>query len=606
MTRIYHADSDHHDEYRFLEVTDFLSEWESEYIDQSYKPNTARASCLIGAIWCVYDLFSVFLEPSSLSDPAGGNVMWVFLTYACEAICSVILLCIAFLLSFNKFRYFCVQKYEPLCLTVIVSAFLTVLIPPWMLEQRRFFFQWSAAPSIRWKIEYLSGMAHRNCNDTNPVSSWLNFSESDHNTAIGCSNLILSGSTFGIYNLCNLCPLVFGIGGRYAATATLANCLLLIAALLSDGVGAAVMFSSIGLQLALGLSVAFVCDARRRRNRENFAFSTVIASSASRSRSLLHTLMPPNVVDSIGAVASVGAGPGAGPIARNICHCTVMFCSLAQQGELHAAFSGGVARFLDELFSAFDDAVEAAGMYKYQHVGEWYIVACPRAATPFDAAAQAAAYPSAYSLGMLRLAAELRSITCAHVLSDGRRLDLLVGIDCGPVAGAVIGVHRAFYCLYGDTMNTAARMCKYAAGGAEGADAHCTAVFAADLQPHAGAVTCTSRGLREIKGKGIVETFNAVCLHTSVEDIAAPAAPSPPTRSDLSSNSAAATPMMRWAQPALLATTLRLIFGSGSAEMDGANAKVSFRAQDQSDYGERLAVGLVLHVGAVLVQASEK
>ena len=27
-----------------------------------------------------------------------------------------------------------------------------------------------------------------------------------------------------------------------------------------------------------------------------------------------------------------------------------------------------------------------------------------------------------------------------------------MGLHCGPAAGAVIGAHRAFYCLYGDTV----------------------------------------------------------------------------------------------------------------------------------------------------------
>ena len=48
-----------------------------------------------------------------------------------------------------------------------------------------------------------------------------------------------------------------------------------------------------------------------------------------------------------------------------------------------------------------------------------------------------------------------------------------VGINAGPTAGAVIGSLRAFYCLYGDTINTAARMCKYG-----GDQLHCTAAFA--------------------------------------------------------------------------------------------------------------------------------
>ncbi len=71
----------------------------------------------------------------------------------------------------------------------------------------------------------------------------------------------------------------------------------------------------------------------------------------------------------------------------------------------------------------------------------------------------------------------------------------------------MIGTYRAFYCLYGDTINTAARMCKYCA-----AAPHATPAFAA-----AARATCldfamvASRGPSEIKGKGVMDTFD-VCV----------------------------------------------------------------------------------------------
>ena len=43
-----------------------------------------------------------------------------------------------------------------------------------------------------------------------------------------------------------------------------------------------------------------------------------------------------------------------------------------------------------------------------------------------------------------------------------RRLAAQVGIHSGPLIGGVAGISRRFYRLFGDTMNTAARMCHHA------------------------------------------------------------------------------------------------------------------------------------------------
>jgi hypothetical protein len=106
---------------------------------------------------------------------------------------------------------------------------------------------------------------------------------------------------------------------------------------------------------------------------------------------------------------------------------------------------------------------------------------------------------------MVNLALELVSIT---PLFNAR---LRVGITCGPAAGAVIGTLRAFYCLYGDTVNTAARMCKSAPPGR----IHCTEVFSALIAEAGdvlGGVCAHDKGVFEVKGKGPMRIFD-VC-HT--------------------------------------------------------------------------------------------
>ena len=60
-------------------------------------------------------------------------------------------------------------------------------------------------------------------------------------------------------------------------------------------------------------------------------------------------------------------------------------------------------------------------------MSDWYIVACPRAACPFDRSEQALDYPERYTLAMLLLAEELQAITRQRFnYHDGRSVWLKV------------------------------------------------------------------------------------------------------------------------------------------------------------------------------------
>ena len=64
-----------------------------------------------------------------------------------------------------------------------------------------------------------------------------------------------------------------------------------------------------------------------------------------------------------------------------------------------------------------------------------------------------------YATEMAMLAHVLVSIAQRHGFG------LHVGIHAGSAAGAVIGKVRAFYCIYGETVNTASRLCRYSNAG---------------------------------------------------------------------------------------------------------------------------------------------
>eukprot|EP00292_Cryptomonas_paramecium_P001906 CAMPEP_0113701888 /NCGR_PEP_ID=MMETSP0038_2-20120614/24846_1 /TAXON_ID=2898 /ORGANISM="Cryptomonas paramecium" /LENGTH=939 /DNA_ID=CAMNT_0000625873 /DNA_START=794 /DNA_END=3610 /DNA_ORIENTATION=+ /assembly_acc=CAM_ASM_000170 len=225
-----------------------------------------------------------------------------------------------------------------------------------------------------------------------------------------------------------------------------------------------------------------------------------VENAAYHHRLIVHSLIPANVLERIAAKNTDN-----GFIGSEIRECAIMFCSLSSPSNIGSDNCEAFFGFLDQVFCDFDDAVERNNLFKYQHVGEWYIVACPRACLPFDEEEQAEDYPLLYIRSMLLLADELRTISRRHSFNHAEPMLLRVGLSFGPVAGAVIGTLKSFYCLYGDTVNTAARMCKLA----EPDTVRCTPEFAAlGRNCQASAMSFHSCGISNIKGKGLMETFS--------------------------------------------------------------------------------------------------
>jgi adenylate cyclase len=106
-----------------------------------------------------------------------------------------------------------------------------------------------------------------------------------------------------------------------------------------------------------------------------------------------------------------------------------------------------VAGVLDRLFSRFDELVTAARLEKIKTIGDSYM-AVSGAPEPRADHAQAAMI---VALEMLEAVEQWRS-------TEGVDLAVRIGLASGPVAGGVIGDRRILFDLWGDTVNTAARM----------------------------------------------------------------------------------------------------------------------------------------------------
>jgi class 3 adenylate cyclase len=282
--------------------------------------------------------------------------------------------------------------------------------------------------------------------------------------------MILWGGFLCEYIVVNLYPIVFRMSPKSALVISAVDFAILAISLAMVGTKMLLFAVAITVHLAVSLSNVVVCTVHEKTSRAQFCVAKATKILASKRRNLLHTLIPDNVM------LQLASHPDQGMPAASIPHCTVMFCLLEPQTVSQSATSEHQFNLLNDVFSEFDDIVQRFGMFKYHHVGDSYVVACPRAACPFDAAEQAAPYPARHSRDMAMLADELQRAAERHQLWDGHVLNLRVGIACGPAAGCVLGAHRSFYCLVGNTVNTASRMCKYARG-----PIHTTAEFAALL-----------------------------------------------------------------------------------------------------------------------------
>jgi class 3 adenylate cyclase len=159
-----------------------------------------------------------------------------------------------------------------------------------------------------------------------------------------------------------------------------------------------------------------------------------------RSESLLLNVLPRSIADRLRRAPGV--------IAESHEAVTVLFADVVDFTPFaRRTDPARVVGVLDEIFSAFDELAARHGVEKIKTIGDAYMAAAglpdPR---PDHAQAMA-------DLALDMVAGFDR--TCRAI---GVELALRVGIDSGPVVAGVIGRHKFIYDLWGDTVNTAARM----------------------------------------------------------------------------------------------------------------------------------------------------
>lgn len=143
---------------------------------------------------------------------------------------------------------------------------------------------------------------------------------------------------------------------------------------------------------------------------------------------------------------------------------------------------------LDLCFRAFDEIIDRNGLEKIKTIGDAYLAVCglptPNA-THADNTVNAA-------IEILEFMRERRK--------QGGLFDVRAGINSGPLVAGIVGVKKFAYDIWGDTVNTAARMESNSETGKLN-------VSDSTYELIKDKYNCEYRGKIDVKNKGIVDMY---------------------------------------------------------------------------------------------------
>ena len=179
-----------------------------------------------------------------------------------------------------------------------------------------------------------------------------------------------------------------------------------------------------------------------------------------------------------------------GTIADHYEQVSILFADIVNFTPLSAELSARqMVEMLNEIFTYFDGLTDEFDVEKIETVGDEYMAACgvPRACPD-------------HARALARMALRMCQYIATLPPSNGRQLDIRIGIHSGHVVAGVIGRKKFAFELFGDTVNTANRMQSHGMPG----KIH---ISRATYELVKDDFVCEPRGKIMVKGKGEMETW---------------------------------------------------------------------------------------------------
>jgi class 3 adenylate cyclase len=157
---------------------------------------------------------------------------------------------------------------------------------------------------------------------------------------------------------------------------------------------------------------------------------------------LLYSMLPRRIVSMLRA--------GEEHIAEHFEHVTLLFTDIVRFTDLVGTITPHeTMAMLNDLFMDFDEIAQRHGVTKLETVGDAFVAV---------AGISGERDPCAQALQIARCALEMVECAGRHELPNSGNMLIRVGLHCGPAVGGVVGRTLPHYSIFGDTINTTARM----------------------------------------------------------------------------------------------------------------------------------------------------
>ena len=172
-------------------------------------------------------------------------------------------------------------------------------------------------------------------------------------------------------------------------------------------------------------------------------YSIFLEQERNKSEKLLHNIMPKSIAEKLKNNIKT--------ISMDNPEISVLFADIVCFTEMSEKISSEkIVGFLNDMFSQFDDLTETYGVEKIKTIGDSYMVVSGMPVQKED-----------HALTLFNLAKEVIKISAQFKDHNGNPIKLRIGINSGPAISGVIGKSKFAFDVWGDTINTAARLESY-------------------------------------------------------------------------------------------------------------------------------------------------